>query len=145
MLRPLEGQGGLGSLLNTCMRRVHWGNSKISTTFQRNSKCTYVHLLWCNWLLPSEELPYMAGETISVSCKKINPDDFNSVDKSLMRALVVISSASKGRGKQLTLENHLPGPASDYAHEDTHTAGITCRPHSGTPDIPPASLSKCHA
>lgn len=48
-----------------------------------------------------------------VFCKKINLQNFNSMDKSLMRALVVISSACKGKRKQLTPENHLLGPASD--------------------------------
>lgn len=55
-----------------------------------------------------------------VFCKNINPLNFNSRDKSLMRALVVISSACKGKGKQLTLENHLPEPALD-THTRAHT------------------------
>lgn len=55
----------------------------------------------------------MEDEMSPVFCKNINPLNFNSMDKSLMRALVVISSACKGSGKQLTLENHLPEPALD--------------------------------
>lgn len=56
---------------------------------------------------------YTEDEVYPVFCRKINLQNFNSVDKSLMRTLVVISSACKGRGKQLTLENHLPEPALD--------------------------------
>lgn len=55
----------------------------------------------------------MEDEALPEFCEKINPQNFNSMDKSLMRALDVISLACKGRGKQLTLENHLPEPASD--------------------------------
>lgn len=49
-------------------------------------------------------------------------DTFNSTDKSSMRALLVISSACKGRGEQLTLENHLPGPQIRTMHADRATS-----------------------
>lgn len=50
-------------------------------------------------------------------CMKIYQPNLNSADKTSVGALALISTACTSKGKQLTLENHLPQPPIRGTHK----------------------------